>query len=149
MFSSEQTSGADYVEFTNEAYRSNLLKTLCSVAKYRPVYVTMPYPEFGVDVAVTMARRLRITGHSGDIAVDIDEYRKRNVLILELMREAKAQCGVRLLDPTPYLCPGGKCMGSLNGRPRYNDSHHLSEYGNSFLIQLFTEAFMQRSQSSQ
>jgi hypothetical protein len=28
------------------------------------------------------------------------------------MRQARDECGIHLLDPRPYLCPDGKCMGS-------------------------------------
>ncbi len=54
---------------------------------------------------------------------------------------AAAQCGVKILDPLPYLCHDGRCWGSKDGRPIYYDDDHLSEYGNKLLVPMFKEVF--------
>jgi hypothetical protein len=54
---------------------------------------------------------------------------------------AAAQCGVKILDPLPYLCQDGRCWGSKDGRPIYYDDDHLSEYGNKLLVPMFKEVF--------
>jgi hypothetical protein len=34
--------------------------------------------------------------------------------------------GVRLIDVTAELCPGGVCKAVINGRVMYRDTHHLA-----------------------
>ena len=58
---------------------------------------------------------------------------------------AEKQCGVKILDPLPYLCDANYCYGSKNGRPLYHDDDHLSEYGNKFLIPMFERIFMDQA----
>lgn len=127
--------------FSRERYREELLGTLCGLARSRRVYVTEPFPQFDVDVPRAVAYRLMRDPASADLTIDIDEHRRRNAFVLAVMQEARTRCGVRLLDPTPYLCPGGRCMASLNGRPLYSDGHHLSEYGNRFLVPMFRQVY--------
>ncbi|WP_428419985.1 acyltransferase family protein [Methylibium sp.] len=127
--------------FSRERYREELLATLCGLARSRRVYVTEPFPEFAVDVPRAVAYRLMRDPASADLTIDIDEHRRRNAFVLAVMQEAQTSCGVRLLDPTPYLCPGGRCMASLHGRPLYSDGHHLSEYGNRFLVPMFRQVY--------
>jgi hypothetical protein len=38
-----------------------------------------------------------------------------------------------VIDPTPYLCPDGHCMGSMDGVPLYFDDNHLVDAGNQQL----------------
>jgi hypothetical protein len=54
---------------------------------------------------------------------------------------SRAQCGIKILDPTAYLCRNGNCYGSQNGRPLYHDDDHLSEFGNKLLMPLFKQVF--------
>ncbi|WP_454776538.1 SGNH hydrolase domain-containing protein [Janthinobacterium tructae] len=54
---------------------------------------------------------------------------------------ATQHCGVKILDPLPYLCHDGRCYASKDGRPLYFDDDHLSEYGNKLLIPLFQQVF--------
>jgi len=55
-----------------------------------------------------------------------------------MMEQAAQQCGAKLLDPVPYLCPDGKsCLGSKDGQPLYMDDNHLNKLGDSYLIPLF------------
>jgi hypothetical protein len=127
--------------FSMDQYRKHFLETMCSLAKVRPVYLVQPVPEFDVDLPTTLAREKIANPAAPDLTLDVADYYKRNDRVLELMREARDQCGVRLLDPTPYLCPNGKCMGSYRGRPLYSDMHHMSEYGNRFLVPMFKTMF--------
>ena len=81
------------------------------------------------------------TGQLADVHVDLDSHRRRNEGVADALELARAKCGVRLLDPTVYLCARGRCDGSRNGRPLYYDAHHLSEYGNRFLVPMFKPVF--------
>jgi len=51
------------------------------------------------------------------------------------------QCGVKILDPLPYLCHSGRCWGNQGGQPLYSDDNHLSEFGSQLLIPMFRQAF--------
>ncbi|MGH8391364.1 MAG: SGNH hydrolase domain-containing protein, partial [Pseudomonas sp.] len=46
-------------------------------------------------------------------------------------------CNATVIDPTPYLCPNGQCMGSKNGVALYYDDNHLVDAGNEQLKGLF------------
>lgn len=127
--------------FSMDQYRTHFLETMCDLAKVRPVYLVQPVPEFDVNLPTILAREKMANPAAPDVTLDITDYYKRNGRVLELMREARDQCGVRLLDPTPYLCPHGKCLGSYRGRPLYSDMHHMSEYGNRFLVPMFKTMF--------
>ncbi|MBP0595604.1 acyltransferase [Paraburkholderia sp. LEh10] len=127
--------------FSMDQYRKHFLTTMCNLAKARPVYVVEPVPEFDVNLPATLARQKLVNPAAPDMTLDVADYYKRNAHVLALMREARDQCGVKLLDPTPYLCPNGKCRGSYQGRPLYSDMHHMSEYGNRFLVPMFGTMF--------
>lgn len=129
------------VPFSIEQYDRRFLSTICGLAKARPVYLVEPTPEFDVDVPNTLARQKLANPDAPDLTLNLSDYYQRNAHVLELMGEARDQCGVRLLDPTPYLCPHGKCLGSYRGRPLYSDMHHMSEYGNRFLVPMFQKVF--------
>ena len=65
----------------------------------------------------------------------------RHNLVNSALDQAAAQCGIHVLDPTPYLCDEHQCDGSRDGRPLYYDVHHLSEFGNRALVPLFESLF--------
>lgn len=127
--------------FTQERYRVAFLATLCRLAETRPVYLTEPFPQFEFDVPRTVAYRLMRDPAAADLTLQLAEHRRRNEFVLDVLKQAHQRCGVRLLDPTPYLCPQGRCLASLNRRPLYSDGHHLSEYGNRLLIPMFRQVF--------
>jgi hypothetical protein len=127
--------------FSIEQYNRRFLSTICGLAKVRPVYLVEPVPEFDVNVPNTLAREKLADPGAPDLTLDLADYYKRNAHVLDLMREAHDRCGVQLLDPTPYLCRNGKCLGSYRGRPLYSDMHHMSEYGNRFLVPMFRKVF--------
>lgn len=54
---------------------------------------------------------------------------------------AAEQCGVKILNPLPYLCDDQYCYGSMNGHSLYFDDDHLSEYGGKLLIPMFDQIF--------
>ena len=128
-----------------EEYAGVLVATACRIAKDRPVYLMRPIPEFGIDVPKTVSRGLMLGGGSGDIKLPVGEYMRRNKIVWDAQDAAEKQCGVKILDPLPYLCDANYCYGSKNGRPLYHDDDHLSEYGNKFLIPMFERIFMDQA----
>ena len=114
--------------------------TACEMAKDHPVYMTRPTPELAINVPNAMARSMAF-GIKKDISISIDEYKQRNRVAWAAQDAARDQCGIKILDPLPYLCHDGKCPGSKAGRPLYYDDNHLSEYGNKLLVPMFTRIF--------
>jgi hypothetical protein len=110
------------------------------LAKDRPVYLVRPIPEMGIHVPNAMARSIAF-GKKRDVSISLADYHQRHAFIWAAQDAARDRCGVKILDPLPYLCPDGRCRGAQNGRPIYYDDDHLSEYGNKLLVPMFAEVF--------
>ena len=102
-------------EFLAEFTR-RLVDTSCFLAKDRPVYMMRPIPEMGIDVPKSMARGM-IAGQVVDISISLAEYRQRHDFIWAAQDAAHEKCGIKILDPLPYLCKDGFCRGSKDGKP--------------------------------
>lgn len=116
-------------------------KSACKIQEDRQVYLMRPIPEIGVDVPKILSRNIMFGRGNEDIKITLAEYHERHKLVWEAQDEAAKQCGVKILDPLPYLCDDKYCYGSRNGRPLYYDDDHLSEYGNKFLVPMFEQVF--------
>lgn len=127
---------AEYIE----EYQKAVTSTACRLAQERPVFVMRPVPEFGTSVYRDLIRN-HYLGIEGDIRIPLTEYHERNRHVWVAQDEAAEQCGVKILDPLPYLCDDQYCYGSRDGRPLYYDDDHLSEYGNKFLVPMFEQVF--------
>jgi peptidoglycan/LPS O-acetylase OafA/YrhL len=123
-----------------DEFASHVTDSACALARQRTVYMVRPIPEMGVDVPKTLSRRMSF-GMPGEISVPLADYRRRNAWLWAAQDAAHERCGVRILDPLPYLCHEGRCFGSLDGRPLYHDDNHLSEYGNKLLAPMFEPVF--------
>ncbi len=126
-------------EFLAE-FSLHIIQSACQLAKQRTVYMVRPIPEMGFDVPKTLSRRM-IVGLNNDLSISIEAYLKRNGWVWAAQDVAREKCGIKILDPTPYLCRDGRCYGSQNGRPLYHDDNHLSEFGNKLLVPMFAEVF--------
>jgi peptidoglycan/LPS O-acetylase OafA/YrhL len=124
-------------EFLSE-FGQHITDSACELARHRTVYMVRPIPEMGFDVPKTLSRRMAI-GSNDDLFISMDDYRKRNAWVWAAQDAARDRCGVRILDPLPYLCQNGRCYGSQSGRPLYIDDDHLSDFGNKLLVPMFTE----------
>lgn len=122
-------------------FTESLIATACSLAKKHKVYLMRPTPEMGIDVPSALARNVLFRKNNEDVTVSIREYHERHSFVWEVQDEAVRECGVKILDPLPYLCDDSYCYGSKNGRPLYFDDDHLSEYGNKYLVPMFREVF--------
>lgn len=118
----------------------HITDTACRLAQRRTVYMLRPIPEMGFDVPKTLSRRLAL-GISDDVSIPYTDYQRRNGWVLAAQDAAHEQCGVRILDPLPYLCRDGRCYGSQKGHPIYVDDDHLSEFGNKLLVPVFRRIF--------
>jgi peptidoglycan/LPS O-acetylase OafA/YrhL len=126
-------------EFLRE-FAQHITASACRLAKQRTVYMMRPIPEMGFNVPNVLSRQM-VVGMRGDVYISLEAYRKRNDWVWAAQDAARDQCGVKILDPTPYLCHDDRCYGSRNGRPLYIDDDHLSEFGNKLLVPMFAEVF--------
>ena len=133
-------------EFQRECAQ-RLIDTACLLSRSHPVYMVRPIPEMGIDVPKAMSRTV-IIGSPNEVSISLEEYHKRNSLVWAAQDVAHDQCGVKVLDPLPYLCRDGRCYGSKEGRPLYVDDDHLSESGNRLLVPMFAEVFKTHSQET-
>lgn len=122
-------------------FRTSLIKTSCMLAQDHPVYLVRPTPEMRIDVPNTLARNIIFGRNNEDIKITLEEYHERHAFVWQAQDLAAEQCGVKILNPLPYLCDDQYCYGSKNGRPLYYDDDHLSEYGNKFLVPMFEQVF--------
>ncbi|MGL5335658.1 MAG: acyltransferase family protein, partial [Enterovibrio sp.] len=122
----------------NEQYKTQLIKTMCTIVNPSRVYLVRPIPEMVVDVPKIMARAMMFGKPVPQVSISLDEYHERHKIEWDAQDAAAKQCGVNILDPLPYLCHDGRCWGSKNGRPIYSDDDHLSEYGNKLLVPMFS-----------
>lgn len=116
-------------------------RTVCALAEQRPVYIVRPIPEMPFSVYKGLNLQARILGSTSDISVPLEAYRERNRRANEAIDYAAARCQVQVLDPAPWLCPDGACMGSLEGRALYFDDNHLVDSGNRQLQGMFRGFF--------
>lgn len=125
----------------NQRFRAAFIETACSIAAYTTLYVMRPIPEIGVHVPNTLASNIRFRNSDRDIRIHLDDYHERHAYTMDMLDEAVEKCGIKILDPLPYLCDEQYCYGSRNGRPLYYDDDHLSEYGNKYLVPMFEQVF--------
>lgn len=122
-------------------FSDNIIHTACDAAKGgRPVYLVRPIPEMGVNVPKAASRRMAL-GMDGDVSISLADYQARNGWVWRAQDAAARSCGVQVLDPSAYLCSGGRCHGLRGGRPMYFDDDHISEYGNALLAPMFAPVF--------
>ena len=124
-----------------EKFKADLISTACTLAQARTVYLVRPIPEMGVDVPRTMSLSLLFGGRNADISVSLEGYHRRHAFVWEAQDEAVRRCGVKILDPLPFLCDQDRCWGSKAGQPLYFDDDHLNEFGNKLLVPMFRQVF--------
>ena len=126
-------------EFLAE-FALHMTQSACELAKHRTVYMMRPIPEMGFNVPKTLSRRM-VVGLNDDLSIPLEDYRQRNAWVWAAQDAARDQCGIKILDPIPYLCHDGRCYGSQSGHPLYSDDDHLSESGNKRLAPMFAKMF--------
>ena len=137
------------IEFTDPRpayfaeFRQSVIDTACEFARDRPVYMFRPIPEMPADVPRIVSRKLLWTGKVPDISISLEQYHKRHAFAWEAQDAAAAKCGVKILNPLPYLCWDGRCHGTKDGRSLYYDDDHLSETGAALLAPMFAQIFAQ------
>ena len=121
-------------------FAARITDTACTLAQRRTTWLVRPIPEMGFNVPRTLSRRMML-GRNDDLSIPLSDYIRRNAWVWAAQDAARDRCGVKILDPLPYLCHEGRCDGSRNGRPLYTDDDHLSEFGNKLLAPMFAQVF--------
>jgi peptidoglycan/LPS O-acetylase OafA/YrhL len=129
---------------TTASFHANLLRSSCTLAAGGPTYVVLPTPRFPEWVTRELQRRLIANPDASDVAMPLAAHEARNRGVVAVLREAERRCGIRLLDPAPYLCRAGACQGSVGHRPLYRDDHHLTDRGARLLAPMFRRVFGDR-----
>lgn len=120
-----------------ESYTTEYVSTVCAIAENHPVYIVKPIPEMPFSVYKGLNLHTRVFQSASDITTPLRDYEKRNRIANDAIEAAAKQCNARVIDPIPYLCPAGECMGSKNGVSLYFDDNHLVDAGNVQLEGLF------------
>lgn len=120
-----------------DTYAAEYTKVVCAIAENRPVYIVKPIPEMPFNIYKGLNLHKRIFQYSSDITVSLQDYERRNRVANHAIEVAAKQCNAKVIDPTPYLCPNGQCMGSRDGVPLYYDDNHLVDAVNEQLKGLF------------
>ena len=128
-------------------FKTHLINTTCELAKERPVYLVRPIPEMMEDVPKIAARRFLMTRHIPEISISLEQYHERHNFVWAAQDAAQEQCGVKILDPLPYLCWDGRCHAIKDGRSMYYDDDHLSEYGAHLLQPMFAKVFEEENRT--
>lgn len=115
------------------------ISTVCSFQQYRQVYILSPVPEYSSAVPNTIGR-YKMFGADSRMQISLDEHLLYHRKANELIFQAK-KCGVKVLDPLPYMCEGHTCYADKDGRPKYYDDDHLSEFGSKLLVPIFSTMF--------
>ena len=120
-----------------DLYLSKLNQTLCSISTNNDLYVLEPIPEIGIDVPLTISRKL-VLGKDPSTGISIFDYKKRNKKIINQLNESKNNCSFKTIKTSKYLCSSENfCKANEGKMPLYFDDDHLSEYGNKKLIPAF------------
>ena len=117
----------------------------CRLAAKRPVYLIRPVPEHSVNIPDILYRKFLFQGQAEDITQPIASYYPAHKIAWDAQDRAARECGVKILDPLPFLCKNDICLGSKNGQALYYDGNHMNEFGNRFLIPMFDPVFDQKS----
>ncbi|PKA72626.1 peptidoglycan/LPS O-acetylase OafA/YrhL [Pseudomonas baetica] len=120
-----------------DAYITEYANTVCAIAENHPVYIVKPIPEMPFSVYKGLNLNQRLFQQTADISISLLDYGKRNRIANYTIETVARRCNASVIDPTPYLCPNGNCMGSRDGVPLYFDDNHLVDAGNQQLKGLF------------
>jgi len=126
---------------TENLFIKNFVETSCRLQEKHKVYIVLPIPKYSKNVPTELASKLMLFKWNKDLYQDKEHYKLENKLANHAAHVARETCGIKLLDPTEYLCEDNKCFSSYKGRPLYYDDAHLSRYGASFLEPMFNSIF--------
>lgn len=122
-------------------YAESMISMACALNQHHRVYLVRPIPEMNVNVPRHLSHALMMGKQPQDVSISQAKYRQKTEFIWQAQDRAVNQCGVKVIDPSRWLCTDGRCMGSKNLQPLYFDDNHLSETGNRLLVPMFKTLF--------
>lgn len=131
-------TGREYEPFTRDASRHfrfafyALVKRLLRADK--KVVLLYPVPETGYDIPSTLARINSQGGNPAAFTIPRGVYDRRQSEALGLLDQLGRRRALYRVYPEDALCNRTDCVTSVNGRPLYFDSHHLSIPGSRILL---------------
>ncbi|WP_336968790.1 acyltransferase family protein [Sphingobium aromaticiconvertens] len=131
-------TGHEYEPFTRDASRHfryafyALVKRLLLADK--KVVLLYPVPETGYDIPSTLARINSQGGNPAAFTISRDIYDRRQSEALRLLDQLGRRRALYRVYPEDALCNRTDCVTSVDGRPLYFDSHHLSIPGARILL---------------
>ncbi|WP_104203802.1 acyltransferase family protein [Billgrantia saliphila] len=139
---------SQHFESRSQAYLDDMARgvvdTACELAEEREVFMFRPFPELKVHVPMHMARSLLFSGQVQRVHIAKAEYLERHRIALDIQDRAAEECGIKIIDPLPYLCTQEGCWGDIDGQPIYYDDDHLSESGGRSIIPAIRVAFEEK-----
>ena len=130
-----------YSSYGREIFQKEIIRgyeqAICQLSKSRPVYVLQPIPEMGKNVLNEELKYSMILHQGLGVKISKLNHLQRSQLSMNINSQLAQQCGVKLLNPLPYLCNDKQCFGSQNNVPYYFDDDHLSLRGARRLMPLF------------
>lgn len=113
-------------------------ETLSSLQHVRRVLVLGPTPEYFQSIPES-AGKAELFGSS---FVNSDpEFTERGMETLGLMKDIAEQFpNTEVVDFYPLLCPDEACIFLKDGKTLYADAHHLSVFGNEYLLPLVSKS---------
>jgi peptidoglycan/LPS O-acetylase OafA/YrhL len=100
------------------------------------VVIIASVPEVGTDVPTTLARD-EMAGKPVEIALDRDDFMKRQGRAFEALRNAADKYSAQIVYPHQLLCSNSECSVVEGQNPLYCDNDHLSVHGAMFLMPMF------------
>jgi peptidoglycan/LPS O-acetylase OafA/YrhL len=101
----------------------------------KKVVFIAPPPAAGFDIGACTERqhsRRLILGAPEDCLIDVMEYRRRRIAVLDLL-DRMERGGIPVLRFDEYLCGPTHCASAMDGTLLYRDSGHLSRAGSVLL----------------
>ena len=130
-----------YSSYSREIFQKEIIRgyeqAICQLSKSRPVYVLQPIPEMGKNVLNEELKYSMILHQGLEVKISKLNHLQRSQLSMNINSQLAQQCGVKLLNPLPYLCNDKQCFGSQNNVPYYFDDDHLNLRGARRLMPLF------------
>lgn len=124
---------------------SAIVDALCSTVKLLKVegcnvFVMHDVPVYDFDVPRALAGKAMFKGDSKELLRTVVEQKRIRTFEDQLCQAAE-QNGAIILDPVPFLSNEENCELFREGRSLYTDSNHLSKWGASQLVPMFTSLF--------
>jgi peptidoglycan/LPS O-acetylase OafA/YrhL len=123
-----------FSEPARQAFRSGLDALISQLlASGKKVVLIYPVPETGYDVPSTLARLSTRGEDPGNFTTPLSAYQERQHFVLSMLDGFGKRPNLVRVYPQLVLCRGHRCLTSINGKPLYFDSHHLSIAGAELL----------------